>query len=86
MAIRLENSGSALVSLEIKAEQVDSNKVSVPSKTIDVNDMTAGEDFLMSIDFEKLISKMEEAGIPSELVSIVSYYLNGAASSYDYDY
>lgn len=86
MAIRLENSGSALVSLEIKAEQVDSNKVSVPSKTIDVNDMTAGEDFLMSIDVEKLISKMEEAGIPSELVSIVSYYLNGAASSYDYDY
>lgn len=86
MAIRLENSGSALVSLEIKAEQVDSDKVSVPSKTIDVNGMTAGEDFLMSIDFEKLISKMEEAGIPSELVSIVSYYLNGAASSYDYDY
>lgn len=86
MAIRLENSGSALVSLEIKTEQVDSNKVSVPSKTIDVNDMTAGEDFLMSIDVEKLISKMEEAGIPSELVSIVSYYLNGAASSYDYNY
>ena len=86
LAIRLTTGGSALISLECTGKWLASADVLVPSNAIDVNDTVGLAEFVTSLDFDKLISKMEEAGVPADLISIVQYYVSNITGALGYSY
>ena len=86
MAIRLVTGGTDLISLEISGQELADEEISIPSDAIDATDEEAMMEFLQSVDVDKLMSKLEEAGLSEELLEGLFYSLYYGGDYYDYNY
>lgn len=73
-----------LFGIVFEGKQDNAKKIKLPEDTVDANDEDAVSEWAQSIDFEALKDSLEEAGVPSEIISIVEYAIESqGSSSYD---
>ena len=73
--INLMNDKDLLVGIELSMQLKNASKIKTPStgKTVDVDD---AEEWLESMDFDKLVSKLKKTSLPDELVEMVEDFID----------
>lgn len=80
IALNIKMGGSTMFGISLYAEYVEGDSIKVPSKTVDMNDQEALMEWVMDMDFEQLISNLEDAGVSDMIVDA----LEGVIGYLDY--
>jgi len=68
------------ISIGFEYNERNSSKINVPSKNlVNLNDSDDAEDFLQSMNFDKLISNLKKAGVPNKLTNALEDMLDQIA-------
>lgn len=63
-----------LMGLDVSGKAYDSGKISVPESNLDINDEYSLLQWLVDADFDAIVTALEQADVPAELVDTVRSY------------
>ncbi len=69
--LKAENTMGVLGSIKLEYKATSGGNITVPGNAVDPTDQTALMQWLMGMNFEKLIGNLEKAGLPAELTAML---------------
>ena len=78
ISVNIMSGSESLIGISLSASD-SSNELTIPSKSFDVEDNVEGYIWLSSLDFAGLFQRMEQAGVPEDLVSALQMAMYGGS-------
>ena len=71
ITMKLIGDDAMVVGLALKLATKTPGNIKIPTNTVDINDQTALMNWVAGIDFDEIIDNLGDAGVPSELLSVL---------------
>ena len=75
ITVKLIGDDAMVVGLALKLATKDPDNIKAPNNSVDATDTTALMNWVSGIDFDEIIDNLEDAGVPSELLSVLESLL-----------
>ena len=71
ITMKLIGDDAMIVGIGLKLAEKNPGNIKAPTNTVDINDQTALMNWVAGIDFDEIIDNLGDAGVPSELLSVL---------------